>query len=145
MIKNRVTAMVVTALSCAVLTAKVHARAVDGPTLRDSEQFTATPVSFREARGRATRRSWDELRREVQSYWTLRIVLPDGTALEGTSASLMPDRLTMRVEKTTDKELHPKGVILIPREQVNELEIRTNQPIGRAVDRRFRRIRLLPE
>ena len=141
MIKNPVVAVVVTALACAVLTAKVHA----SHTFRDSEQSAATPVAFREARGQITRRSWDELSREVQSYWTVRIVLPDGTALEGTSARFMPESLTMRVEKTSDKELHPKGVILIPREQVNELEIRTNQPIGRAVDRRFRRVLLLPE
>ena len=141
MIKNPVAAVVVTALSYAILTAKVYA----SPDFRDSEQFAAARVSLREARGQATRRNWDELSREVQSYWTLRIVLPDGTSLEGTSARLMPDSLTMRAEKTTDKELHPKGAILIPREQVNELEIRTNQPIGRAVDRRFRRIRLLPE
>lgn len=51
----------------------------------------------------------------------------------------------MRVEKTTSRESHPKGVIFIPREQVSELEIRTNQPIGRAVGRRFWRVLLLSQ
>ena len=136
--------MVAAALLCAVLIAKVRARVLDAQSLRDSERFAVTPISARAASGPATTRTWDELSQEVQPYWTLRIVLPDGTTLQGTSARLVHQGLTMRVEKTAAKELHPKGVAFIPRKQIRALDVRTNQPVGRAVDRRFRHVQLVP-
>jgi len=135
---NRTTAIVVAALSLTILSAKTN-------PLRPAEQLETGSAALHKASQQTTRRSWDELAREAQFYWTLRIALPDGTVIQGSSARLIAEGLTIRVEKTTNRERHPKGVIFIPREQVSELEIRTNQPIGRAVDRHFRRVLLLSE
>jgi hypothetical protein len=50
----------------------------------------------------------------------------------------------MQVEKSSHPRIHPKGAIFIPREQVKGLAIRTNQPIGRAVDRHFEQVKMIP-
>jgi lipopolysaccharide export LptBFGC system permease protein LptF len=84
--------------------------------------------------GQAKARSWGELSQEVQPDWTLRMVLPDATVIEGKQAAFTPETLTLKVVKTSNKTQHPKGQITIPREQVKTLEIRKErfifQPIG---------------
>jgi hypothetical protein len=97
-------------------------------------------VSLAKGKGQPAKRCWDELAREVQCYWTVRIALADNTVVEGRSAEFTTAGLKMLVEKTSRKRLHPKGPILIPREQVTTLDIRTNRPFGRAVDRHFQHV-----
>ncbi len=106
--------------------------------------ITAALMSAGETRDHAQKRSWNELAREVQSYWTLRIVLADGTIVEGRSAQFAGEGLKMQVEKSSQKTLHPRGSIFIPREQVKVLNIRTNRPVGRAVDRHFEHVEVTP-
>jgi hypothetical protein len=139
MIRHRITAQVVAALPFAFLMANAQVRA-----LRASERLAATSAGSFESGRQSIRRSWDDLGREVRLFWTLRISLPDGTIVQGNSARFMTEGLTMRVEKTTRRELHPKGITFIPRKQIIVLDIRTNQPVGRAVDRRFQHVQLLP-
>lgn len=95
-------------------------------------------------RHQVTKRTWDELAREVQSYWTVRIALADGTVVEGRSAEFDTTGLKILVEKTSDNRLHGKGPIFIPRNEVTALDIRTNQPVGRAVDRHFEHVQVAP-
>ena len=74
----------------------------------------------------ANARSWGELSQEVQPDWTLRMVLPDATVIQGQRASFTPEALTLQVVKTSNAAQHPKGQITIPREQVKTLGIRRN-------------------
>ena len=76
-------------------------------------------------------RSWSDLSQEVEPSWTLRMVLPDSTLVEGRTATFTSEALTMQVVKTSNKSLHPKGVVTIPRDQVKTLEIRKNSTKGR--------------
>ncbi len=69
-------------------------------------------------------RTWGELSQEVQLDWTLRLVLPDATVIQGQRASFTPDALTLQVLKTSNAAQHPKGQVTIPREQVKTLGIR---------------------
>lgn len=81
--------------------------------------------------GQPAAQSWGELSQTVRPDWTVRIVLPDGTAVDGKAARFEPEFLLMRVVHTSDKSLHPKGDISIPRTQVKVVEIRTNRHNGR--------------
>jgi hypothetical protein len=74
----------------------------------------------------ANARSWGELSQEVKPEWTLRMVLPDATVIQGKQAAFTPESLTLQVAKTSNAAQHPKGQITIPREQVKTLEIRKN-------------------
>lgn len=76
-------------------------------------------------------RSWSDLSQEVEPNWTLRMILPDSTLVEGRTATFTSEALTMRVVKTSNMSLHPKGVVTIPRDQVKTLEIRKNGTKGR--------------
>jgi hypothetical protein len=49
--------------------------------------------------------------------------------------------LRMRVEKSSNARLHPKGIIIIP--QVKAPAFGTNEPVGRAVDRRFKQVEVI--
>ncbi len=71
-------------------------------------------------------RSWVELSQEVKPEWTLRMVLPDATSIQGQQAAFTPETLTLQIVKTSNPTQHPKGQITIPREQVKTLEIRKN-------------------
>jgi hypothetical protein len=71
-------------------------------------------------------RSWGELSQDIQPEWTLRMVLPDSTLIEGKQAAFTPEALTLKVVKTSNAAQHPKGQITIPREQVKTLDIRKN-------------------
>jgi hypothetical protein len=71
-------------------------------------------------------RTWSELSQEMRPGWTVRLVLPDATLVEGKPATFTPEALTMNVVRTSNKVQHPKGQITIPREQVKTLEIRKN-------------------
>jgi hypothetical protein len=81
--------------------------------------------------GQPPTQSWSDLAQAVQPDWTIRVVLPDGTAVDGKPARFEPEALTMRVFHTSNKSLHPKGEISIPRAQVKVVEIRTNRHKGR--------------
>ena len=95
------------------------------------------------AKGQIVERSWNQLGREVQSTWTMRITLVDGTIMEGRFAQFSAEGLTMRVEKSRGPQRRSKGPVFIPRQEVKAQDIRTNQPVGRAVDRRFQHLQLV--
>ncbi len=86
-----------------------------------SALFAAAPKS----------RTWGELAQEVRPEWTVRVVLPDGSVVEGKPARFEPESLSMRITHTSNKSLHPKGDIAIPREQVKVVGIRKNRHKGR--------------
>ena len=77
--------------------------------------------------------SWSDLAQSVGADWTLRLVLPDGTTIEGKAARFEPDVMFLRIARTSNKSLHPKGEISIPRAQVKVVEIRQNRHKGRRI------------
>ena len=80
-----------------------------------------------------TAMSWSDLALSTRPDWTIRVVLPDGTAVEGKPARFEPDALLMRVVRTSNKSLHPEGEISIPRAQIKVVEIRKSRHKGRRI------------
>ena len=85
------------------------------------------------AAGDARVMTWSELSETVQANWTVRVSLPDGTAVEGNSVQFQADALTMQVNHTSNKSMHSKGPISVPRSQVRILGIRKERHRGRTI------------
>ena len=77
--------------------------------------------------------SWGELAQLARPDWTIRVTLPDGTTVEGMPAQFELDALSMRIIRTSDKSLHPKGEISIPRAQIKVVGIRKHRSKGRLI------------
>jgi hypothetical protein len=90
--------------------------------------LTVAPVLLA---GPPSAQSWSNLAQTVQPDWNIRAVMPDGTAVDGRPARFEAEALIMRVVHTSDKSLHPKGEIAIPRAQVKVLGICRNGYKGR--------------
>jgi hypothetical protein len=67
-----------------------------------------------------TRVSWQELASRIQGK-TVALVLPDGVHVQGQVADVRSDALKLNVSKTSDKHLHPKGEVTLPRASVRNL------------------------
>ncbi len=64
---------------------------------------------------------------------SIRMVLPDGTQIEGRLVSFRPEAVDLSVYKTSNKQAHPKGLITIPRKNVSVVEIRAKRRKGRLI------------
>ena len=53
----------------------------------------------------------------------IRIVMPDGTRIEGKAAALETDALAVEVTKTTNPNNYPKGKLLVPRATLQAFDI----------------------
>lgn len=73
---------------------------------------------------------WSELGPRVTGH-KIALVLPNGTHVEGKVRSVEPDSLRLRVSKTSDRELLPKGERLIPRQSVSLLRVTEYRKLGR--------------
>ena len=54
----------------------------------------------------------------------IRIVMPDGTRIEGKAVALETDALAVQVTKTTNVNDYPKGRLLVPRATLQAFDIR---------------------
>jgi hypothetical protein len=54
----------------------------------------------------------------------IRIVMPDGTRIEGQAVALESDALAVQVTKTTNANDYPKGRLLVPRATLQAFDIR---------------------
>jgi hypothetical protein len=54
----------------------------------------------------------------------IRIVMPDGTRIEGKAVALETDALAVQVTKTTNANDYPKGKLLVPRATLQAFDIR---------------------
>jgi hypothetical protein len=54
----------------------------------------------------------------------IRIVMPDGTRIEGKAVALESDALAVQVTKTTNVNDYPKGRLLVPRAMLQAFDIR---------------------
>src|SRR5436190_202347 len=57
--------------------------------------------------------AWNDL--PVIFNKNIRIVMPDGTRIEGKATELEADALAVQVGKTTNENAYPKGRLLVPR------------------------------
>jgi len=77
--------------------------------------------------------TWDAFAAQVNAIRSLRMVLPDGTQIEGYPLAIRPDGLDLRVGKTSNPRAHPKGRITVARETVSVVEIRKQRRKGRLI------------
>jgi hypothetical protein len=70
--------------------------------------------------------TWDGL--AVVVGHTARIVMPDGTRIEGKATGVEADALAMEIHKTTSKTAYPKGTFLVPRATLKAVDV--EQPTG---------------
>ena len=59
---------------------------------------------------------------------TARIVMPDGTRIEGKATGVEVDALAIEIHKTTNKTTYPKGKFLVPRATLKAVDV--EQPTG---------------
>jgi hypothetical protein len=78
-----------------------------------------------------------ESREQRQTTWeglavvvghTARIVMPDGTRIEGKPTGVEVDALAMEIHKTTNKTTYPKGKFLVPRATLKAVDM--ERPTG---------------
>ena len=65
---------------------------------------------------------WSELEPAVAGG-KVRIVLPNGPRIEGRVVAVEPQALRIRITKTSDRNVHPKGETLIPRTAVSVVQV----------------------
>ncbi len=80
-----------------------------------------------------SRKSWSELSQEVKSGWTVRLVLPDSTFVEGKGARFTEVSLVLQLTKSGNPQAHPKGELTVPRGSVKTLELRKNRVTGQVL------------
>ena len=73
---------------------------------------------------------WNELGPHITGH-KVALVLPNGTHIEGKVRTVEPDALRLKVSKTSDRELLPKGERLIPRQSVSLLRVTEYRKLGR--------------
>ena len=71
---------------------------------------------------------------EIQLAWSdlsslivaqqVALVLPDTTRIRGRAIAVLPDALELYVAETSNRRLHPKGQVTIPRSTVSQIELR---------------------
>ncbi len=74
--------------------------------------------------------SWDQLQSRIEGR-KVALTLPDGTSIAGKARAVEPEGLRLKISKTTDRKVQPKGVRLIPRQSVTYLEVTEYRWIGR--------------
>ncbi len=77
-----------------------------------------------------SKKSWSELSQEVRSDWTVRLVLPDSTVVEGNGVRFTEDSLVLQVSRSSNPQAHPKGELTVPRSSVRTPELRKNRVRG---------------
>ena len=65
---------------------------------------------------------WRELQPAVADG-KVKIALPNGARIEGTVVAVEPEALRIKISKTSDKKVQPKGEALIPRTQVSIAQV----------------------
>ncbi len=84
------------------------------------------------AAGTVPELTWDAFAAKADGC-TIRMLLPDGTRVEGRPVAFRAEAMELNVRKTSNRRAHPKGVLTIPRETVSVVEIRANRKTGRLV------------
>ena len=73
---------------------------------------------------------WEDL--SMVEGTTVRIALPGGV-ITGKATSVEADALVVDVQKTSDPNAYPKGMLRVPRQKLHRIEMQTKGQTGRAV------------
>lgn len=92
-----------------------------------------TPGAIRAAGAPRDRITWEEFQARVTPKHKIRMVLPDGSRLEGNPLVFRPDAIDMRVTRTSNKQAHPKGNSAIPRSSFSVVEVRSPRWAGKLI------------
>src|SRR5947209_6070170 len=85
------------------------------------------------AQSTAKRITWNEFSTQVTPRHTIRLVLPDGTHIEGKPLQVTPDSISAKVTRTSNKQAQPKGSATIPRQSVSVVEVRSPRYAGKLI------------
>ena len=91
------------------------------------------PVSIHAAGAPRNRITWEEFQARITPRHKIRMVLPDGSRLEGNPLVVRPDAIDMRVTRTSNKQAHPKGNTAIPRSSFSVIEVRNPRRAGKLI------------
>ena len=95
--------------------------------------FTLTLAVLNAADSASNRITWGDFSMMVTPRHTIRMVLPDGTHVEGYPLQAKPDALDIYVTRTSNKQAHPKGNATISRESVSVVQVRSPRRIGKLI------------
>lgn len=73
---------------------------------------------------------WEELDARIANK-KVAFVLPDGTHVAGKVIGVQPDGLRMKVSKSSNRQVQPKGRQLIPRQSISVLQVTDYRKLGR--------------
>lgn len=65
---------------------------------------------------------WSELEPNIAGK-NVRMVLPNGAHIEGRALGVQPEALIVKITKTSDKKVQPKGEVSLPRSAVSVLQV----------------------
>ncbi len=77
--------------------------------------------------------TWDAFGAYVNGRSSIRMMLSDGTLIEGHPVLFRPEALEIAVYKTSNHQLHSKSRMTVPRENVSVVDIRKNRKRGRLI------------
>jgi hypothetical protein len=80
----------------------------------------------------STELRWSELSARVTGR-KIALALPEGAAVEGKAIAVTPDGLRLRISKTSDRKVAPKGELLVPRKSVSLVSVTEHGWIGRVL------------
>ncbi len=77
--------------------------------------------------------TWSEFSAKVAPKHTIRMVLPDGTLVEGHPLQLTADAMELSITRTSNRQAHAKGRATIPRGSVSVVEVRSPRWKGKLI------------
>ena len=77
--------------------------------------------------------TWEEFRAQITPRHKIRMLLPDGSHVEGYPLVIRPDAVDMRVTRTSNKQAHPRGETAIPRSSFSAVEVRKPRRAGKVI------------
>jgi hypothetical protein len=91
-------------------------------------------IALMAAPGTAQNRlTWSDFSARMTPRHTVRMVLPDGTTIEARPLAMKSDGAEMRITKTSNRLIHPKGPSTIPRAAFSVVQVRSPRWRGRMI------------
>ena len=75
--------------------------------------------------------TWSDFSSRMTERHTIRMVLPDSTAVEGRPMEMRSDGMDIRITKTSNRQAQPKGLATIARDAVSVVQVRTPRSRGK--------------
>lgn len=95
--------------------------------------LSVAPVLLRAADPGPPRVTWAEFSGMMTPKHTVRMVLPDGTHVQGKVLRANSEGLEIRIRSTSNPQVHPKGEATIPRESLSVVDVRSPRSKGKLI------------